>query len=482
MNKKIILWLHMHQPDYLESTTGNIILPWVRRHSLNGYYTIAKLLEQSTFKANINFSGILLEQIQRYQKGQRDVYQLYEDEEPSLLTGSEIDFIIKRFHTPASFRSERFESIKENYKSTRRISEQEILDLQTIFKLSAFAPIEKEILELRKKGKFYSKDDKKVIIELENKIINELFDLYSLLQKRNQIEITFTPYHHPILPLLLDIKVAKESKHNAIIADMETHFYEDADFHTKESIKKIEEIFGITPTGCWPAEGGISKETIQFLKNSGVLWLGSDEALVKPLGLGQGVYEYNGVKLFLRNHEVSDKIGFVYNKMNPKDAITDLKNEVDKNGMLILILDGENPWEYFNNYGVDFLKNLFNTFNEKDSLLGNEVDTPTHIDKIHPGSWIDGYFDTWIGDEETDTAWTQLIEARSKINTTESFNEIYKSEASDYFWWYSDFHKQDINFDFDTLFRSRLIKAYQTSNLQVPQYLYYPIKKFPLGG
>ena len=95
MNKKIILWLHMHQPDYLESTTGNIFVPWVRRHSLNGYYTIAKLLEQSTFKANINFSGILLEQIQRYQKGQRDVYQLYEDEEPSLLTGSEIDFIIK---------------------------------------------------------------------------------------------------------------------------------------------------------------------------------------------------------------------------------------------------------------------------------------------------------------------------------------------------------------------------------------------------
>jgi len=87
--------------------------------------------------------------------------------------------------------------------------------------------------------------------------------LYSLLQKRNQIEITFTPYHHPILPLLLDIKVAKESKHNAIIPDMETHFYEDADFHTKESIK-IEEIFGITPTGCWPAEGSISKETIQF--------------------------------------------------------------------------------------------------------------------------------------------------------------------------------------------------------------------------
>jgi len=144
MNKKIILWLHMHQPDYLESTTGNIILPWVRRHSLNGYYTIAKLLEQSTFKANINFSGILLEQIQRYQKGQRDVYQLYEDEEPSLLTGSEIDFIIKRLHTPASFRSERFESIKENYKLTRRITEQEILDLQTIFKLSAFAPIEKK--------------------------------------------------------------------------------------------------------------------------------------------------------------------------------------------------------------------------------------------------------------------------------------------------------------------------------------------------
>jgi len=190
--------------------------------------------------------------------------------------------------------------------------------LQTIFKLSAFAPIDKEIIELRKKEKFYSKNDKKVVIELESKIINELFDLYSLLQKRNQIEITFTPYHHPILPLLLDIKVAKESKHDAIIPNIETHFYEDAKLHTEESIKKIEEIFDITPTGCWPAEGSISDETIQFLKSSGTSWLGSDEALVKPLGLGQGVYELNGVKLFLRNHEVSDKIGFVYNKINQK--------------------------------------------------------------------------------------------------------------------------------------------------------------------
>lgn len=482
MNKKIFLWLHMHQPDYLESTTGNIILPWVRRHSLNGYYTVAKLLEQSNFKANINFSGILLEQIQRYQKAQKDVYQIYEEKEPSDFTESEIDFIIKRFNTPPSFRSERFESIKENYKATRKISEQDLLDLQTIFKLSAFAPIDKEIIELRKKEKFYSKNDKKVVIELESKIINELFDLYSLLQKRNQIEITFTPYHHPILPLLLDIKVAKESKHDAIIPNMETHFYEDAKLHTEESIKKIEEIFDITPTGCWPAEGSISDETIQFLKSSGTSWLGSDEALVKPLGLGQGVYELNGVKLFLRNHEVSDKIGFVYNKMKPKDAMTDLKNEVDKNGTLILILDGENPWEYFDNYGVDFLKNLFNTFSEKDSLLGSEVDTATSINKILPGSWIDGYFDTWIGDEETNTAWIELIDAKSKINTKESFNEICKSEASDYFWWYSDFHKQSINFDFDTLFRGRLIEAYKKSNLEVPHYLYYPIKKFPLGG
>ncbi len=477
MDNKIFLWLHMHQPDYQDSITNKTILPWVRRHSLNGYYSVPKLLKDSRFKANINFSGILLEQLKRYIDGEKDYFQILEEKDPEELTPSEKQFIFSKFNVPTTFRNETFFKLKEKVKHREKLTNSEILDYQTIFKLSAFSPLEEEVVELRKKGSNFTKDDKKALIGLETKIIKELFGLYIELLKRRQIEITVTPFHHPILPLLLDINSAKKSKETAIVSDIATGFVNDANWHIKQSIKIAEEIFGIIPQGMWPAEGSISDETIDVFKQNGVKWIGSDELLVKPYNLGQGIYSYKDTTLFLRNHYVSDKIGFVYNKMKPTDAINDLKNEVKTNKQLILILDGENPWEYFADYGIDFLSALFSSFKETDTILGSEVDSSLKLNGIKPGSWINGYFDTWIGDEESNTAWMNLTEVRKEVSKNDALNEIYRAEASDYFWWYSDFHKNEVGFEFDTLFRSRLIKSLLLEEKEVKDFLLFPIKR-----
>jgi alpha-amylase/alpha-mannosidase (GH57 family) len=165
--------------------------------------------------------------------------------------------------------------------------------------------------------------------------------------------------------------------------------------------------------------------------------------------------------------------------MKPTDAVLDLKHELEKNGTLILILDGENPWEYFENYGINFMEELFKSFNEKETLLGSEAIPLQEIDHFTPGSWINGHFDTWIGDEETNAAWTYLIETREFVKSDKAIEFILKAEASDHFWWYSDFHKKEINFDFDFLFRGHLIRSLLESNKEVNPYLYYPIKRFP---
>ena len=480
MQNKLFLWLHMHQPDYLDSLTNKTILPWVRRHSLNGYYSVPKILLQTEFKANINFSGILIEQIQRYQKGAKDIYQIYEEVDPESLSQSEINFIFRRFNTPYSFKSTRLDSLREKFTKEERLSYNEIIDFQVLFKLSAFAPIDEEVVELRKKGSNFTKEDKEVLINLEKRIIENLFNLYRELLERNQIEITVTPYYHPILPLLLSLHSALESKPNAKIPQIDSNLIEDAKVQIKRAIEIGETVFGKKINGMWPAEGSISKETINLIKDSCIKWVGSDEAVVKNFGLGQGIYDYNGTVLFLRNHVISDKIGFVYNKMRVEDAITDLKHEIAKNGTLILILDGENPWEYFENYGIDFMKKLFGSFDRNNTLLGSDAIPMKKIDSFTPGSWINGYFDTWIGDEETNAAWTYLLEIRKIIQSNNKAIEfLLKAEASDHFWWYSDFHKKEINFDFDYLFRGHLIKALLESNLEVKNYLYYPIKRFP---
>jgi len=482
MEKKIFLWLHMHQPDYLESLTGKIVLPWVRRHLLNGYYSIPALLLKSNFKANINFSGILLEQIKRYQNGEKDVFASYENAEPDTLGPSDIAFMVDRFDVPSSFKSERFSSIKEKFKKEGKLMPQEVLDLQVIFKLSSFAPLHEEVIELKKKGRNFSKEEKNTLINLENHIIGHIFTLYKILVERGQVEITVTPHHHPILPILVDINVAKESKSDAIIPDLSTRFIEDIDEQVNRAITLCKEIFNTNINGMWPAEGGISYETIDLLKSYPIQWIGSDELIVRPFGLNQGVYEYNGMRLFLRNHVISDKIGFAYNKMDRKVAVEDLMENLQNSGLLILILDGENPWEYYEDYGIGFLQEFFNRFDEKHTALGSEIQEAKRIEKIRPGSWINGYFDTWIGCEETNKAWSYLIEARRTLHTKEAFEELLKAEASDYFWWYSDLHKREINFDFDFLFRGRLIKAYKEEGHVVPDYLFYPIKTYPIGG
>ncbi|BAL81033.1 glycoside hydrolase [Caldisericum exile] len=479
MQNKLFLWLHMHQPDYLDSLTGKIILPWVRRHALNGYYSVPSMLLKSEFKANINFSGILIEQIKQYQDGEKDVYQVYEDAEPESLSESEINFIFRRFKTPYSFKNKRFDYLKEKFSKGEKLSSQEILDFQVIFKLSAFAQIDEEIIELRNKGMNFTKQDKEVLINLEKKIIHSLFDIYKELIKRNQIEITVTPYYHPIIPLLLDLNSAVKSKKDAKIPNLQSNLYEDAKIHIDKALSIGFDTFNIQINGMWPAEGSISEETVILFKNSKIKWIGSDETLVRSLGLGQGVYNYKDVTLFLRNHSVSDKIGFMYNKMKPSDAVADLKHELEKNGNLILILDGENPWEYFENYGANFMEELFKSFSGKETLLGSEAEPIKEINYFVPGSWINGHFDTWIGDEETNTAWTYLIETRKFVNNDTAKEFILKAQASDHFWWYSDFHKNEINFDFDYLFRGHLIKALLENKIDVKPYLYYPIKSFP---
>ncbi|MFU2157752.1 hypothetical protein [Caldisericum sp. AR60] len=479
MQNKLFLWLHMHQPDYLDSLTNKIILPWVRRHSLNGYYSVPSMLLKSEFKANINFSGILIEQIKRYQNGEKDVYQVYEDADPESLNQSEINFMFRRFRTPYSFKSKRLEYLREKFSKGEKLTASEILDFQVIFKLSAFAPIDEEIIEMRNKSLHFTKQDKEVIISLEKKIIDNLFVKYKELIARNQIEITFTPYYHPIIPLLLDFNSAVKSKPDAKVPLVKSNLLEDAKAHIERSLKIGKETFDIEIKGMWPAEGSISEEVVPLFKESKVKWIGSDEALVKSIGLGQGIYNYKNTILFLRNHSVSDKIGFIYNKMKPTDAVLDLKHELEKNGTLILILDGENPWEYFENYGINFMEELFKSFNEKETLLGSEAIPLQEIDHFTPGSWINGHFDTWIGDEETNAAWTYLIETRESVKSDKANEFILKAEASDHFWWYSDFHKKEINFDFDFLFRGHLIRSLLESNKEVNPYLYYPIKRFP---
>jgi len=431
---KIMLWLHMHQPDYLNPLSNEQILPWTRRHMLNSYYEIPKLLLSSSAKININFSGILLKQIVSYAEEKlEDTWETLEKKDADSLTESEKEFIIRNFLNPvANFNSNRFNKLK-----------------------------------------------------IERKIFESIIPMYRELFARKQIELTISPMQHPILPLLIDSSIACRSKQETILPLTQFAHPNDAIKQMEDAISLFSKIFGKMPQGMWPSEGSISNKAIDIIKQKGIKWIGTDESVLmrtnpyvkkEDISIPRNVRD---LKIFFRNHYLSDKIGFAYNKMNPIDAVKDLLQTVksSRNGEII-ILDGENPWDFYPECGVPFLTELFSALNQRNSALGNEIEATDSIEAIHPGSWINGYFDTWIGDEESNRAWTYLADTRKTVGSTqESLNQIYIAEGSDWFWWYSNLHKKEVDFTFDTLFRAHLIAAYQKAGIKIPSYLFQPIKE-----
>jgi alpha-amylase/alpha-mannosidase (GH57 family) len=472
---KISLWLHMHQPDYYDQINEIQYLPWVRKQAVKGYYLVPSLIAKTQAKVNINFSGILLEQIRSYASGNiKDIYEALENKYADSLSASELEFVLNSFLIALPNKNERFEYLIEKKMHQQSFSIDEIRDIQVLFKLLFFAPLDEEIIELIKKGSNYSENDKETLIKVEKRIIQGLFESYKQLALKKQAELTITPYYHPILPLLIDISSAKRSKSNAVIPSINLSFRQDAVSNIKKSFELFKELFEFSPKGMWPAEGSISNEAIDLIKESGIEFIGSDELVLRKSNQNsQGIYNVRGLKTLFRDHAASDKIAFVYNKQNPSEAVSDLLARDN----LVVILDGENPWDYYPNYGIDFLIELLTKLDSNNSILGSEIEANQTLDSIEPGSWVNGYFDTWIGDNESNRAWTYLYEAHNALSYNKNaLEEIYKAESSDFFWWYSNFHKHEVNYDFDLLFRNHLIKAYSIANEKAPDYLRYPIK------
>jgi alpha-amylase/alpha-mannosidase (GH57 family) len=480
----VIIWLHMHQPDYADPISRRQYLPWVRRHTLNGYYTVAKLLEEIPAKLNINFSGILLKQILDYaENGLEDYYATLEKKPADSLSGSEIDFITQHFVVPIyTFHSKRFTELLNKKENREKFSKQDIRDAQALFSLSAFSPLVNDIGELKTKDRNFSENDKQFIKETETKIIKSTLPIYRKLYESKQIELTVTPFHHPILPLLIDTNAAKESKKDTILPYEQFSHREDAVNQIKMALEIFKNVFGKLPDGMWPAEGSISNEALDLIRDSGIKWAGTDEAVLHNSRSMSPhdpyIWNVRNVKILFRDHALSDRIGFVYNKMKAEDAAQDFYNAVQQSeNTKVVILDGENPWDFYEDNGIEFLKEWFNKVKDI-TILGSEANPDGELNSIHPGSWINGFFDTWIGHRESNIAWDYLTNAREVAgNNKNAMEELYAAEGSDSFWWYSDFHKKEVDCSFDYLFRMHLIKAYQYAGAKIPEYLQYPIKE-----
>jgi len=529
------LW-HMHQPFYKDSLNDIYSLPWVRLHSLKGYYDMPSILQDyPDIKATFNLVPSLLYQINEYNtKKANDIFLTKTLIPATDLGEDDKKFIIKNFfmanwdnmiHTSPRYwhilTCRGFEKIKENqWKDIiHRFSVQDLRDLQVWFNLCWFGYRAKqkypEIKEFIKKDKHFTEDDKHKIIEIQYKVMSEIIPLYKKLAKSGQIELTTSPYYHPILPLVLNTDFAKRAMPDSQLPD-KFSFPEDVLMQIQNGIEYFKKNFGFCPQGMWPSEGAVCPELIPYLKNSGIKWIATDEdilyksivihndekcnMLFKPYSA-----EYNGnsINILFRDRGLSDLIGFTYCKNPPDKSCNDLlshfenilKHTTLQNPLVNIILDGENAWESYPDGGEKFFNILYErlsvskeytTVRISDYLIDNP---PTSIiQNLHSGSWINHNYKVWIGGREENQAWNLLRKTRiffdkyvrdhddlPKNIKNAIFDELFISEGSDWFWWYGEIFSSDTDEEFDRLFRMHLANVYRILGLEIPLYLKQPI-------
>ncbi|MCU1238704.1 MAG: glycoside hydrolase, family 57 [Candidatus Solibacter sp.] len=518
----------MHQPFYKDLASGEYKLPWTRMHALKDYYGMAQILEEfPKVKQTFNLVPSMMAQVEEYAAGEaRDPFLALALKPAETLTGEEIEFLMQHsfYSDPAHmiYRYPRYGQLFDARNAQRSaggrslFSAQELRDLQMWSQLAWFDEIfqanDPEVREWITRGSNFTLDDQRRMGLKQREIIGLVLPTYARLAQRGQIEISTTPYYHPILPLLCDSNIAAVPHPNVPLPPR-FRYPDDARKQLMLGRRYVEEHFGVAPVGLWPSEGSVSDEVFTIASELGFEWAATDsgvldrtqqravpvEGLYRPYEWRQGG---RSLRLMFRDHFMSDLIGFVYSRMEASHAAADFLHRIRQNcsgilasgrdALVPIILDGENAWEYYDRNGRPFLRELYRRISEDGQMRAVtaseafRLTAAEPLDHIFPGSWINANFDVWIGAEEDNQAWTQLLRARATYDATTgvpeerrriAFEELMIAEGSDWCWWYGPEHDSANRVEFDQLYRSHLANVYRFLGLAPPEELSRPILK-----
>jgi len=536
------LW-HQHQPYYPDDVAGENPMPWVRLHGVKDYYGMAlHLLECQEMRCTINLVPSLIIQLQAYtERGATDRPLQVARIPASSLSEADAVYLLDHFFManlehmirPLGRYYELFlrRGTGKNTagEALRRFRENDLRDLQVLFNLAWIHPLaferEPELRKLRDKGRFYTEEEKNWLLDQHLAILKQVLPLHKKLQDSGQVELTTTPFFHPILPLLLDKKLAKEAMPDVKLPRYTGGYPEDAALHVRRAIEQHARHFGAMPAGMWPAEGSVCQSMVPLLAQAGIRWIATDEEILsrstqgfvgrdehghirnpshlyRPYSVREGGHELG---IVFRDHALSDMIGFHYQRSPGAEAANDffrhlhnIRQAVDPKqpALVSVILDGENCWEHYPGGGVPFLRALYErctrTKNLRPVKLGEYLEQHPPRDALphlFAGSWIRHNFAIWVGHEEDNTAWDALHRTREHLKmrsgqlhippekVRQAWEEIYVAEGSDWFWWYGDDHSSSQDALFDTLFRKHLQNVYLLLGDTPPSELARPISR-----
>jgi alpha-amylase/alpha-mannosidase (GH57 family) len=513
---------------------------------------MVKVLEEfPRVHATFNFVPLLAEQIEEYASGrfQEPWFDIVFAPAEKLQPEEKREAIDRAFQVNDNFlqRWPRFQELASQLRSggpEACIAHWGARDWRDLQVLSQLAWMDEEYLAkdpvvraLSEKSKNFTEQDKAALLEKQHELLAAVLPEYRQAAARGQIEISTTPYYHPILPLLCDTDIARVSNPHTPLPHPSFRYPEDAREHLVRARKFHERIFGKPPDGLWPSEGSVSDQALEIAMDLGFKWFATDEGVLgrtRNVGFWRDAsgYPENGADLytpwrldrmgkqligFFRDHYLSDLIGFVYSRMDAESAAEDLHRRIraigdreprGRTATVSLILDGENAWEYYPENGREFLRRFYRRI-EADSEIQaftmsevvQAVSNPPCFQGIFPGSWISANFDVWIGHSEDVRAWDLLRDARDAFERAKdrhatahssksgdwakgerAYEAVLAAEGSDWCWWYGPEHASVNDAEFDSLYRKHLTEIYNALGEHAPDALAHPIKRAPERG
>jgi len=551
-----IIW-HQHQPLYKSraaatATQEQYRLPWVRLHGIKDYLDLILILEKyPSLHQTVNLVPSLILQIEDYVAGKAiDPWLELLLKPIEAFTHDDKQFAIERCfdgnHRTLVDPHPRYRELYEQQQEwgvhgcLERWDDRAYVDVVTWHNLGWFDPMfwdDPAIARWLQQQTNFSLADRQQIYAKQQEILAKIITKHREMQANGQLEVTTTPYTHPILPLLADTNAGQVAVPQMTLPKRRFQWAEDIPRHLGKAWDLYCDRFGQPPRGLWPSEQSVSPAILPYIAEAGFRWIVSDEAVLGWTlkhffhrdGAGN-VFEpelmyrpyrlettHGDLAIVFRDHRLSDLIGFTYSSMKPHQAAADLVGHLEAIGrslkhrqpadaatetshglaepwLVTIALDGENCWEFYEKDGLPFLEALYSRLSDRDDLklvtvsefLDQHPPTATlPAADLHSGSWVDGSFTTWIGDPAKNRAWDLLYDARQTLaqhpeateaTNPEAWEALYAAEGSDWFWWFGEGHSSSQDAMFDALFREHLAALYTALNEPIPDDVLTPVE------
>jgi alpha-amylase/alpha-mannosidase (GH57 family) len=546
---KVVLCWHMHQPHYRDGLDGLYRLPWVYLHAIKDYADMAWHLENCpAAKVVVNFAPVLLEQLDDYQQQMQAWLKSAKPMQDPLLNlvagvtpipsepglRAEIVMACQRAYAPTMINV--FPHFRELVDMVQchnapvgidnvcisYLNSQFFTDLLMWYHLAwmgvSLRHCDARVNKLMAKKSQYTAEDQRCLMQIMTDAVASIIPRYKALMQRGQIEISMTPYGHPIMPLLIDFASMRDALPDAPAPSYAAYpdGYERARWHMLHGIEVYEHYFGQAPRGVWLSEGALSSAAVGLLDEFDISWTASGEgvwrhsceashlnqhdidskrALYQPLQHGS-----QNCALFFRDDGLSDMVGFQYKDWHPQDAANDFAHHMEniayflgdavEEHVVSVILDGENAWEYYPDNAHHFLSKMYDKLSshpriQMTTFAGalKQGAVQRHLPILKSGSWVYGSFSTWIGETDKNRGWDLLVEAKQAFDKVVAHGtltplalkqvteQLAVCEGSDWFWWFGGYNPTGSVRDFDQLYRRHLTRLYQMLNVAVPENL-----------